>query len=132
MEKPYKKVKEDNRFIPSLKWGVSTVNFMDTINKKHLTYKELDELTNKLLSYRHIVSANGTETKTNLITNVVIPKDQDFVEITFCDGTVHRIWLEYYQLPKVDSRTNTKPNLPVLSISRFLEKIMDAITQAFY
>jgi len=69
---------------------------------------------------------------TNLITNVVIPKDQDFVEITFCDGTVHRIWLEYYQLPKVDSRTNTKPNLPVLSISRFLEKIMDAITQAFY
>ena len=33
---------------------------------------------------------------TNLITNVVIPKDQDFVEITFCDGTVHRIWLEYY------------------------------------
>ena len=54
------------------------------------------------------------------------------VNITFSDGTMHRIWLEYYQLPKVDSRTNTKPNLPVLSISYFLERIMDAITEAFY
>ena len=105
---------------------------MSTINKKYLNHKELNELTNKLLSYRHIASTNGTETKTNLITSVVVPKDQDFVEITFSDGTMHRIWLEYYQLPKVDNRTNTKPNLPVLSISCFLENVMDAITQAFY
>ena len=105
---------------------------MDTINKKHLMYNELDELTNHLLSYRYAVSANGIETKTNLITSVVVTKDQDSIEITFSDGTMHKIWLEYYQLPKVDSRTNTKPNLPVLSISRFLEKIMDVITQAFY
>lgn len=102
------------------------------ITKTRLDYKELNELTDHLLSYRHAVSANGTETKTNLITSVTIPKDQDFIDITFSDGTIHKIWLEYYQLPKVDRRTNTKPNLPVISISRFLEKIMDAITEAFY
>ena len=105
---------------------------MDTINKKHLNYEELDELTNKLLSYRQTASENGVETKINLITSVTVPRSQDFMEITFCDGTMHRIWLEYCQLPKVDNRTNTKPNLPVLSISRFLERIMDTITQAFY
>lgn len=105
---------------------------MDTITKKHLDYKELNKLTDYLLSYRHTGSANGTETKTNLVTSVVVSKDQDFINITFSDGTMHRIWLEYYQLPKVDSRTNTKPNLPVLSISYFLERIMDAITEAFY
>ena len=105
---------------------------MDTITKKRLDYKEIGELTDHLLSYRYAVSANGTETKTNLITSVVVTKDQDSIEITFSDGTMHRICLDYYQLPKIDSRTNTKPNLPVLSISRFLENVMDTITRAFY
>lgn len=105
---------------------------MNTINKKYLSYKELNELTNKLLSYRQTVYTNGTETKTNLITSVEVSDTQDFIKIMLCDGTVQAIWLDHNQLPKIDYKTDVKPNLPVLSVSRFLEKIMNAIIQAFY
>ena len=74
----------------------------------------------------------STSSSTNLITSVDVPDTQDFIKITLCDGTIQTIWLNQYQLPEFDYKTDTKPNLPVLSLSRFLEKVMTTITQAFY
>lgn len=105
---------------------------METINKQRLTIRALEELSDKLLSYRQTSLKNGVLTKTNLIVGIEIPDSQDFIKILFLDRTSTVVWLDNGRLPEIKYQADAKPNLPVISLSRFTENVLNTIIRAFY
>lgn len=105
---------------------------MKIIKKRHLSLQDLDKLTNKLLSYRLSSYESGLESLVNLIIGVDIPKNQDFIRIVFVDGTSTIVWLDNWRLPEINYELDAKPNLPVMSLSSFTEKVLNTIIRAFY
>lgn len=105
---------------------------MEIRKRSNVDYSEREQLMNKLLSYRYTAHNNDKRFygSLNLIVEVVIPDSEDFIKLLFADGKTSILWLHDGRLPAF--KEDLELDLPVTSISRFKENILNDIIATYY